>query len=247
MQLESSEFVEELRKVFDLNQYEASALYALIVNKVSNAANINKLANIPKSRVYDVLESLVKKGFITVIGTRPLKYKINDFDDIILNIKENYKKEYEEKLARVDKALKSPIFEKVREMLSQQVETKDELAPKVYDGPSSMLKINKVLRESKHVVLVSLYSQFNKKINKIKKALNMAKAKGADIDIFLYKDTDEDIADKHKQLDMEIGNYIIANKKDIFLLDKEGDRVVHLSDPYLASRYIEIANTHIKK
>ncbi|MCW1292607.1 MAG: helix-turn-helix domain-containing protein [Candidatus Rehaiarchaeum fermentans] len=244
MQLESSEFIELIKDTFDLNLYEASALYALINKKIGDAVSISSIANIPKSRVYDILESLVKKGFVTIIGSRPIKYKINSFDEIIESVKSIYEKEYEEKINRLNKALESSAFKKLKEMLDEENYPLESGLPKVYDGFNSVMKINKVIKDAKHIALISLYSEAEKLLKKTSKSISFAKVKGADVEIFLYKDKNLNIDLKHKLLDMELGNLIISDKKDIFLISRDNNRVVHLNDCYLASKYLEIANAH---
>jgi sugar-specific transcriptional regulator TrmB len=58
------DFIEKL-KVFGLNSYEAKIWVALLSRGVSSAGELSDISNVPRSRSYDVLESLEKKGFIT--------------------------------------------------------------------------------------------------------------------------------------------------------------------------------------
>ena len=53
-------------KDFGLNSYEAKLWVALLSRGVSTAGELSDIANVPRSRTYDVLESLEKKGFIIV-------------------------------------------------------------------------------------------------------------------------------------------------------------------------------------
>ena len=51
-------------KDFGLNSYEAKLWVALLSRGVSTAGELSDIASVPRSRTYDVLESLEKKGFI---------------------------------------------------------------------------------------------------------------------------------------------------------------------------------------
>ena len=51
-------------KQFGLNSYEAKIWTALLSRGVSTAGELSDISNVPRSRSYDVLESLEKKGFI---------------------------------------------------------------------------------------------------------------------------------------------------------------------------------------
>ena len=51
----------ELRRYFDLNLYEVKLWAALLSRGVSTAGELSDIASVPRSRSYDVLESLEKK------------------------------------------------------------------------------------------------------------------------------------------------------------------------------------------
>jgi len=57
------EFLTKL-KDFGINSYEAKIWTALLSRGVSTAGELSDIANVPRSRSYDVLESLEKKGFV---------------------------------------------------------------------------------------------------------------------------------------------------------------------------------------
>ena len=49
---------------FGLNQYEAKAYVSLLSIGTSNAYSISKASGIPRSRIYDILESLTNSGVV---------------------------------------------------------------------------------------------------------------------------------------------------------------------------------------
>ena len=61
-------------KDFGLNSYESKLWIALLSRGVSTAGELSDISNVPRSRAYDVLESLEKKGFIIVKVGKPIKY-----------------------------------------------------------------------------------------------------------------------------------------------------------------------------
>ncbi|MBW2966761.1 hypothetical protein KY342_06680, partial [Candidatus Woesearchaeota archaeon] len=67
------EFLNKL-KDFGLNTYESKLWTALLSRGVSTAGELSDIANVPRSRSYDVLESLEKKGFIIMKLGKPIKY-----------------------------------------------------------------------------------------------------------------------------------------------------------------------------
>ena len=61
-------------KDFGLNSYESKLWIALLSRGVSTAGELSDISNVPRSRAYDVLESLEKKGFIVMKVGKPIKY-----------------------------------------------------------------------------------------------------------------------------------------------------------------------------
>ncbi|HIJ10966.1 TPA: TrmB family transcriptional regulator, partial [Candidatus Woesearchaeota archaeon] len=55
------ELLGTLRRHFDLNLYEVKLWTALLSRGVSTAGELSDIADVPRSRSYDVLESLEKK------------------------------------------------------------------------------------------------------------------------------------------------------------------------------------------
>lgn len=68
--------IETLKKL-GLTTYEATAYITLSSLISATAIEISKNSQIPRSKIYDVLKNLFKKGFIQIENGRPLKYHIN--------------------------------------------------------------------------------------------------------------------------------------------------------------------------
>lgn len=69
----STKTLDELKNI-GLNLYERKIYVALISKCLGSAREIAEIANIPRSRAYDVLESLADRGFAIIQNTKPLKY-----------------------------------------------------------------------------------------------------------------------------------------------------------------------------
>jgi len=68
------EMVKRIKEYFNLNIYETKVWMALLSRGIASAGEIATISGVPRSRTYDVLESLEKRGFaITKIG-KPVKY-----------------------------------------------------------------------------------------------------------------------------------------------------------------------------
>jgi len=88
--------IEEKLKLFGLNKYEALAYITIVKYAVSSAREISKFSGVPYSRIYDVLDSLEKKGWIFVESGKPLRYKANNLKSILDKIEKQTMKELSE-------------------------------------------------------------------------------------------------------------------------------------------------------
>src|SRR3989338_8866266 len=69
-----TEIVKRIKEYFNLNIYETKVWLALLSKGIASAGEVAEMSGVPRSRTYDVLESLEKRGFaITKIG-KPVKY-----------------------------------------------------------------------------------------------------------------------------------------------------------------------------
>ena len=74
-------------KDFGLNTYESKLWTALLSRGISTAGELSDIANVPRSRSYDVLESLEKKGFIVVKVGKPIKYLAVNPAEVVERVK----------------------------------------------------------------------------------------------------------------------------------------------------------------
>lgn len=58
-----------------LTEYEVKTLSTLFTLHEADSPAVAKLAQVPKTRVYDVLDALVEKGLVLKMSTRPKKYR----------------------------------------------------------------------------------------------------------------------------------------------------------------------------
>ncbi|MEM0231071.1 MAG: helix-turn-helix domain-containing protein [Candidatus Woesearchaeota archaeon] len=100
-------------KAFGLNSYEAKLWVALLSRGVSTAGELSDIANVPRSRTYDVLESLEKKGFIIVKLGKPIKYLAVPPEEVVDRVKKKVLLEMEEKTALLEEAKSSELLKEL--------------------------------------------------------------------------------------------------------------------------------------
>ena len=86
------EFLSRLRKIFDLNLYEVKVWTALLSRGTSTAGELSNISDVPRSRTYDILESLEKKGFIIMRLGKPIKFVALKPEEVIERVKKRQKR-----------------------------------------------------------------------------------------------------------------------------------------------------------
>jgi len=87
------ELLEVLRS-FGLSDYEAKALIALLSKGILTAKEVSEISGIPRTSVYDVMDSLVSKGLVESFG-KPRKFKALSAGDIIAVLSSSVNKNLE--------------------------------------------------------------------------------------------------------------------------------------------------------
>lgn len=116
------EFLSKLRTYFALNLYEVKIWTALLTRGVSTAGELSDIANVPRSRSYDVLESLEKKGFVVMKFGKPIKYLAVAPAEVVERVKKNMKMDAELKIKRLEELKETEIVEELRSLHKQGIE-----------------------------------------------------------------------------------------------------------------------------
>src|SRR3989304_5662825 len=92
------ESLNDLRQRFKLNIYEIKIWTSLLSRGIAAASELAEISGVPRSRCYDVLESLEKKGFIIMKIGKPIKYIAVQPDAVVDRVKNRLQEEADEKL-----------------------------------------------------------------------------------------------------------------------------------------------------
>ena len=116
------EFLSKLRRYFALNLYEVKIWTALLSRGVSTAGELSDIANVPRSRSYDVLESLEKKGFVIMKLSKPIKYIAVPPVEVVERVKKNMKEDADDKIKRLEQLKSTEIIGELNTLHTQGIE-----------------------------------------------------------------------------------------------------------------------------
>ncbi len=93
------DLVKKIKEHFNLNIYETKVWLSLLTKGIASAGEIAELSGVPRSRTYDVLESLEKNGFAIVKIGKPVKYIAVKPTEVVEKMKNKTLQEAQEKVS----------------------------------------------------------------------------------------------------------------------------------------------------
>lgn len=173
-------------KDFGLNSYEAKLWTALLSRGVATAGELSDISNVPRSRSYDVLESLERKGFVIMKLGKPIKYIAIQPQEVIERVKKNIKEDADKQVNLVDSLNKSDVLNELSLLYKngiQQIEPIDLTG--VVRGRDNMHShmLSLIKNSEKDISIITTEQGLSRKSQELKTALTKAKEKGVRIRI----------------------------------------------------------------
>ena len=220
----------KIRDYFDLNVYETKVWLALLGKGIASAGEIASISRVPRSRTYDVLETLEKKGFAIVKLGKPVKY-IGIKPKIILEkLKNNVRKNAEERIESLLKIKDTDEFTKLEELY------KGGLSPVKREDISAALKgksnISNYLKEilqsaNKEVIICTNAEEIKLKTKLFQQTFDILKKANIRVkfalsgDDDLIKQIENKFNKKIKKVNIDAKFFIIDRKEILFYLSKD--------------------------
>lgn len=182
----NEEFLSKLRRAFNLNLYEVKLWTALLSRGVSTAGELSDIADVPRSRTYDVLESLERKGFVIVKPEKPIKYMAISPGEVLARVKNRISIIAKERSDRLEKLADSDILKELEMLFKQGIEP---MQPTDFSGAlkgrhnlyDHLAMLCKEAQTSIHILTTE--DGLIRKVRTIKPLLEKAKARGVEIKI----------------------------------------------------------------
>ena len=108
-------------KAIGLNLYERKLWVALLSRGISTAGELSSMAGVPRSRAYDVLQSLADKGFVVVQSSKPLKYVAIPPEEALEKVKAKLMENVENQIRRIDELKSSDVMKELKEIFTKGI------------------------------------------------------------------------------------------------------------------------------
>jgi HTH-type transcriptional regulator, sugar sensing transcriptional regulator len=229
------EFLSKLRRYFNLNLYEVKIWTALLSRGVSTAGELSDIANVPRSRSYDILESLEKKGFVVMKIGKPIKYIAVSPKEIVERVKKNVRIDSEEKIKRLEDLKSTDIVDELNNLHTQGIELVEpsDLSGSLKGRHNLYNHMELIIKNSEDTITIMTTTPgLLRKIEGLKPAFEAAKKRGVKVRIAapLTKDAVPAVKDlgsvaELKHTDAK-ARFVIVDKKEILFMISD-DTEVH--------------------
>jgi len=180
------EFLSRLRKIFDLNLYEVKVWTALLSRGTSTAGELSSISDVPRSRTYDILESLEKKGFIVMKLGKPIKFVALKPEEVIERVKKNLVVEAKEKSKRLEQLKGDDVLGELSSLFTDGIKfiEPSDLSGALKGRQNIYNHLDMLIREAQNTItLVTTAEGLNRKLEALLPSLEKAKKRGVKIRI----------------------------------------------------------------
>jgi sugar-specific transcriptional regulator TrmB len=180
------EFLSRLRKIFDLNLYEVKVWTALLSRGTSTAGELSNISDVPRSRAYDILESLEKKGFILMKLGKPIKFVALKPEEVVERVKKNLIRFAKERTERLENLRDDEVLGELNTLFTKGIKFVEpsDLSGSLKGRQNLYNHLDMMLRDAeKTVTIVTTKEGMNRKFEAIMPTLEKIKKRGVKIRI----------------------------------------------------------------
>lgn len=223
------DLVNKIKSYFGLNIYETKVWLALLEKGTASAGEVADISGVPRSRTYDVLESLEKQGFAVQKIGKPVKYLAVKPLNVIDKLKKIAMSEMEDKINTLSTIKETQEYQELESLHSSN----DKLI-KNHDVSGTMrgrLNINSQIIDlmnlaQKEVIICISVEEFKKRKRLLEPIIKRLNGSGIKLVMCLNGDEAEieelnkkyDI--KAKKIKIDASFYISDRKEILFMLNK---------------------------
>jgi len=249
------ELVKKIKDYFNLNIYETKVWIALLGKGIASAGEIAEHSGVPRSRTYDVLESLEKQGFaISKIG-KPAKYIAVKPGIILEKLKLNMVREAEERVKTLSKLKESSEYSEIESLYNTGIKpVKHEDLSASIKGRSTIYNHAREILENakKEVIICTSVKDFSEKIRLFSALLARLNKQGIKVKIALsgnesdIKRISQKIKEKIRRIEINAKFFIVDQEQVLFVLSEslssDEEVAIWLNTPFFTNALVYLFN-----
>ena len=180
------EFLGRLRKIFDLNLYEVKVWAALLSRGTSTAGELSSISDVPRSRTYDILESLEKKGFIVMKLGKPIKFIALKPGEVVERVKKNLMVDAKERSKRLERLKGDEVLDELNSLFTKGIKFVEpsDMSGSLKGRQNLYNHLDMMVRDAeKTITIVTTAEGLNRKMEVLMPSLEKCKKHGIKIRI----------------------------------------------------------------
>ena len=241
------ELVKRIKEYFDLNIYETKVWIALLSRGVASAGEVAELSGVPRSRTYDVLESLEKRGFAIIKIGKPVKYIAVKPTEVIEKIKTNTLNAAQEKVKSLSGLKNTQEYAELEELHNSGISPikSHEITGSLRGRSNVVSRIRELLENAeKEVLICTSVLDFEDKSRVFLPTIEKLIKKNVKVKLALSGEADKikkvtaKYAIKIRATDLNARVFIADKKEVLFMvtpLNSEDEMGVWLNSPFFTS------------
>ncbi len=252
------ETVKKVKEHFDLNIYETKVWLALLSKGVVTAGETAEISGVPRSRTYDVLESLSKRGFAIIKVGKPVKYIAVEPKTVLERMQTNVMNHAQEKVTNLSNLKNTSEYDELVTLHRDGISPirLEDLSGHIKGRSNLLSKIKEMIASAEREVLIhTTIDDFENKsrvLLPVLKSINQDKIK---LKISLSGESHRvkrfasrnDLKIKESE---QSGKYFIIDKKELILMihpeSVEEEVGVWVNSPYFANSFTGMLDRLVK-
>ena len=248
------ESLQELREMFKLNIYEIKIWTSLLSRGVAAASQLAELSGVPRSRCYDVLESLEKKGFIIMKIGKPIKYIAVQPDAVVDRVQKGLQEEAEQQIHAVENLSGTDIFKELELLHKTGIKKID--VENITDSVMGRNNVNRFLKDmlsraKKSITVVTNEEGLKHKVKVLKKAKDDLAKKKVKVKFYTNaNNTNIDLGNIEMINTKHDARFVNIDNEEIFFVmagkDPEYDSGVWIKSPFFVNAFNNLFEKSLK-
>lgn len=257
--LVKTELINKIKDYFDLNIYETKVWLALLGKGIASAGEVADLSGVPRSRTYDVLESLEKKGFAIVKLGKPVKYLGVKPKIILEKLQNNVRKDAEDKIQTLLKVKETDEFTKLEDLYRDGINPakREDLSAAIKGKSNISNHLREILTEAKkEVIICTSAEELKSKMKLFKSTFDQLKKSNIKIVVALsgsdelIKNLNKTFEMKFKKINIDAKFFIVDKTEILFYISKaadEEDLAIWLNSDFFAQAFATLFEKAVGK
>lgn len=253
------ELVKKVKDYFGLNIYETKVWLALLSRGIVSAGETAEISGVPRSRTYDVLESLAKRGFAIIKIGKPVRYIAVEPKVILEKMKLHVMHEAQERVKTLGTLRETNEYAELEELHKNGINpvSSEELSGFVKGRSNILPKLRQLIESAeKEIIVHTTLEDFENKSRVLAPALQKSQENDVKVKISLVGSEDK-IKKLGSKLNLKVrstdklGKFFVADKREMLFMispdNSEDDVGIWLNAPFFIDSFSGMYDSTIRQ